>query len=103
MSSPTMTGRNAETATDGSGSPTREWPGNSPSGGGSSLERVTVNLTSKSISALERITAATGETKTDSINKALQVYSFIRQVMQADGRLYVRDSPDGETERLHIF
>jgi hypothetical protein len=101
MSTPTMTGTSAE----GSDSPTHERrPGGpSPSGGGSALERVTVNLSGRSVAALDALVQLTGDTKTDSINKALQVYSYVRQLMHDGGRLYARETPQGEAERLHIF
>lgn len=41
------------------------------------LERVTVNLTSRSARALELVTGLTGDSKTDAINRAIQVLSLI--------------------------
>lgn len=72
-------------------------------GGGSTLERVTVNLSPRSVRAMEQLVASTGDTKTDVINKALQVYSFIQEVMDEGGRLYTREAGSDELERLRFM
>ncbi|WP_253669635.1 hypothetical protein [Streptoalloteichus tenebrarius] len=71
--------------------------------GHGSLERVTVNLTPRSSKALEQTVDLTGDSKTDTINRALQVYAFLEEIMQAGGSIYVRQSADSELERLRIF
>jgi hypothetical protein len=71
--------------------------------GGSNLERVTVNLTPRSVAALDSLVQLTGDTKTDAINKALQVYSYLQNVLQNGGALYVRESDSTELERLRFF
>lgn len=72
-------------------------------GGGSPLEKVTVNLTKRSVEALDKLVESTGETKTDAINKALQVYAFIQEQFDSGGTLYVKDAGSDEAERLRIF
>jgi hypothetical protein len=67
------------------------------------LERVTVNLTPRASQALELAVQITGDTKTDTINRALQLYAYLEGIMQTDGSVYVRSSPDAEPERLRIF
>jgi hypothetical protein len=73
--------------------------------GGSGLERVTVNLTTRSVEALESLVHLTGDTKTDVINKALQVYSYLQNLMNTGGALYVREGEGegAELERLRFF
>jgi len=71
--------------------------------GGSGLERVTVNLTVRSVEALEGLVHLTGDTKTDAINKALQVYSYLQNLMNTGGALYVREADGAELERLRFF
>ena len=71
--------------------------------GGSPLERVTVNLTARSVSSLDRLVELTGDTKTDSINKSLQFYSYIQQLLGNGGALYVREANSEEMERLRIL
>ena len=72
-------------------------------GGGPSLERVTVNLSPRSVAALDSLVELTQETKTDSINKALQVYAYIQKLFHDGGALYVRSQVSSEPERLHIL
>jgi hypothetical protein len=71
--------------------------------GGSSLERVTVNLSQRTSEALEQLARMTGESKTDSINKALLVFAYLQQVQLNGGAIYVREPDSKEVERLKIF
>jgi len=72
-------------------------------GSGGPLERVTVNLTSRSSRALDEAVQLTGDSKTDSINRAIQIYAYIQQVLQSGGSIHVRETSDSEPERLKIF
>jgi hypothetical protein len=71
--------------------------------GGSSLDRVTVNLTRRASDALEQLDRLTGESKTDSINKALQLFAYLQQVQQDNGAIYVREAGSRELEKLKLF
>ena len=66
-------------------------------------ERVTVNLTPRSVRALHNIVGWTGHNKTDAINRALQVYEFVQQVMENGGSVHVRQDQAAELERLTFF
>lgn len=55
------------------------------------LTKITVNLSDKTYSALDRGTIQAGGTKTDFINKSIQLYEFILQQEAADRTLWVRD------------
>jgi hypothetical protein len=66
-------------------------------------ERVTVNLTPRSVRALHNIVAWTGHNKTDAINRSLQVYEFVQQVMENGGSVHVRQGQGAELERLTFF
>jgi hypothetical protein len=72
-------------------------------GGGPPLERVTVNLSPRSVAALDSLVELTQETKTDSINRALQVYAYLQQLFHDGGALYVRSPVNSELERLRIL
>src|SRR6266550_1358877 len=72
-------------------------------GRGSALEKVTVNLTSRSAEALEKTVAGTGDSKTDVINKAVQLYAFVQDHIDAGGLFYIRDPDSTEVERLRIL
>jgi hypothetical protein len=45
----------------------------------------------------------TGDTKTDSINRALTVYAYIAQVLEQGGSITVQDTPDATPQKLVIF
>lgn len=74
-----------------------------PDGGDSGLTRVTVNLTPRSITALERTSRATGDTKTDTINRALQVYALVQELADRGGGSIKVVHEDGAVERIHLL
>jgi hypothetical protein len=64
---------------------------------------VSVRLIPKSMRALEALAVRNGLTKTDVINRALQVYDYI-DAEQAEGRqILSRDGEKGETHVLRWF
>jgi hypothetical protein len=67
------------------------------------LERVTVNLTPRSVRALNNLVGWTDYSKTDTINRALQIYAFIQEILEKGGSLHVRQTEDAELERLKFF
>jgi hypothetical protein len=93
-----MAARTAEPATNRDEQRTAE-----RGGGGSGLERVTVNLSPRASRALEIATGLTGESKTDAINRALQIYAFVEQITDHGGAIYAREATDAELERLKLF
>ena len=74
-----------------------------PGHGRGPLERVTVNLTPRSSRALDNAVSITGDTKTDAINRAVQLYELLEEITAAGGALYLRPAADAELERLRIF
>jgi uncharacterized protein YciI len=71
--------------------------------GGSPLERVTVNLILRASRALQRVSELTGDSKTDSINRAIQVYGYLTEIDYNGGAIYVRESKDSEPQLLKMF
>jgi hypothetical protein len=67
------------------------------------LERVTVNLTPRSVKALEQVVAITQDTKTDVINRSLQVYAYLEKILQNGGAVYLREAESTDLERLKFF
>lgn len=67
-----------------------------------SLQRVTVNLTPRSWQALEMAVKRTEDSQTDTINRAIQIYSYLAEITETGGTLYVRDAGSDELERLRI-
>lgn len=76
---------------------------NDPSqrGGGGGLERVTVNLIPRASRALEQAGQLTGDSKTDTINRALQVYAYLEEVWSKGGSIHVEI--DGKRTELKFF
>jgi hypothetical protein len=72
-------------------------------GGNGPLERITVNLIARASRALQKVAELTGDTKTDSINRAIQIYAYLEEVSSRGGAIYVKESADSELERLKMF
>lgn len=70
--------------------------------GGHGLERITVNLTARSSSALDLAVELTGDTKTDTINRAIQIYAYLEKVIRNGGSVHVREEEGADLERLKI-
>ncbi|MEO6088814.1 MAG: hypothetical protein ABIQ18_37455 [Umezawaea sp.] len=68
-----------------------------------SLERVTVNLTPRAARALTEVVTLTGDSKTDSINRAVQIYAFLEATWTNGGSVLVRSHPEAEPELLRAF
>jgi hypothetical protein len=66
------------------------------------VHRLTVNLTDKSMAALNDIMSVDGLSKTDAINRALQVYGFLGSELISGKQLLLRDA-DGSVEGLRII
>jgi hypothetical protein len=62
--------------------------------GGGGLERVTVNLIPRASKALEQTSRRTGDTKTDTINRALQVYAYLEEVWANGGKILAKEGED---------
>jgi len=72
-------------------------------GGGGGLVRVTVNLTPRSYSNLQKISESTKLGKTDVINRALQVYGLVENLLdEGNGSLTIKNAK-GEHERIYIL
>lgn len=73
-------------------------------GGSGPLERVTVNLIARASRALQRVSDLTGDSKTDSINRAIQVYAYLEEVGSRGGTIYIRESEGSEhLQMLKMF
>jgi hypothetical protein len=66
------------------------------------IRRLTVNLIPRAERALELASERRGDSKTDTINRALQMYAFIEEVTTTGGRIYVRRSGESEFEEMRI-
>jgi hypothetical protein len=73
------------------------------SGSNGPLERITVNLTGRASRALDLATELTGDTKTDTVNRALQVYAYMEQITARGGSVYTREAAVAALELLKVF
>ncbi|KUN75103.1 hypothetical protein AQJ66_36460 [Streptomyces bungoensis] len=64
-------------------------------------ERFTVTLIATAAQAVGTLMRITGLSKTDVINRAVQVYAFLAQQM-ADGKEILLRDEEGNLERVHI-
>ncbi|MFI9569512.1 hypothetical protein [Streptomyces rishiriensis] len=64
-------------------------------------ERFTVTLIATAAQAVATLMRLTGLSKTDVINRAVQIYAFLAQQMAEGKEIFLRDE-EGNTERVHI-
>ncbi len=64
--------------------------------------RISINLNMHAVAALEALTKSQGFNKTDTINRALQVYAFIQEELDA-GNDIATVGPDGEIMKVCIL
>jgi hypothetical protein len=64
---------------------------------------VTVNLVARASRALQRVVDITGDSKTDALNRAIQVYAYLEEIESNGGDIYVRTSRDGELQLVKMF
>jgi hypothetical protein len=62
---------------------------------------MTVNLVRRAVRALDIATDTTGENRTDTVNRALQVYAYVAQAEMSGKAIYI-EAPDGTRERLLV-
>jgi hypothetical protein len=83
-------------------------------GGGNQLTRVTVNLTPRAVAALERMaggsegragrsTSPSGMTKTELINRGIQVLEVIERMLERDKGALTFKHQDGSEETVYIL
>ena len=67
------------------------------------LTRVTVNLIPQSVEALKQATEIEENNRTDTINRALQLYAFLVQKTLIDGWTMLLCNQDGDVEEVKII
>lgn len=78
-------------------------PGEHGHSGGGPLERVTVNLVVRASRALQKVIEITGDSKTDAINRAIQVYALFEEIEANGGDIYFRESKDSDLQLLKML
>lgn len=69
----------------------------------SELERITVNLIPRASAALALAAELSGDTRTDTINRALQVYAYLLHVKQEGGGVYTREQADANLHQIEFL
>jgi hypothetical protein len=77
-------------------------PGNSCMTTPRTYERVTVNLTERAVRALELAVSITPDSKTDTVNRALQAYAYLLRAMDQGSEILIRQ-PDGEIAKIEFL
>jgi len=54
--------------------------------------KLTVTLIPKAVTALEEAARITGDTQTDTINRAIQFYAFVNTELAKGKRLFLQDA-----------
>ncbi|MBD3004531.1 hypothetical protein [Streptomyces sp. 5-10] len=65
--------------------------------------RQAISFTRKGFASLERLTTETGESKSDMVNRALEVYDFLEKEKAAGGELMIRHPGDELPQRVHLI
>lgn len=84
----------------GTGEVERQRPGqrtNAP------LARVSANLTARSARALDRVLELTGDSQTDTINRSLQVYAYLEEILAEGGEILVHRPGQDQPTNLRFF
>ncbi len=67
------------------------------------LTRVTANFTPRAVVALNDASTITGDNKTDTLNKSVQIYAFLMKVT-GEGKDVIIEDPKARTrERLQFL
>jgi hypothetical protein len=62
--------------------------------------RLTVNLSKKTVEALETTSTLTDDTKTAVINKAVQLYREVQEAQQHGGGIWIQSDPNSDPVRV---
>lgn len=67
------------------------------------MVKVSANFTPRGFAALNQACALTGDTRTDALNRAVQVYAYLTNAAE-DGKLVFVENPvTGARERVVFF
>jgi hypothetical protein len=66
-------------------------------------ERITIGMIPRVTGELEQLRAISGMSKTDLVNRAISLYSFITKQLQAGRQIVIRDPQTGEHELVHLI
>jgi hypothetical protein len=67
------------------------------------LTRLSVNLTARSDRALQLAVDLGGDSKTDTVNRALQFYAYFLSIKDKGGTVYTREGPEAELYAIELL
>jgi Ribbon-helix-helix domain len=74
-----------------------------PSGQRQLLDRMSVSLIPRTVEELEQLHEKTGMSKTDIVNRAISLYSFVTEQLDSGQDLLVRDRHTGELQLIQLL
>jgi hypothetical protein len=74
-----------------------------PSARQQELTKVSANLVSRSIAALEVASKITGDNQTDVVNRSVQLYAYIVKLLEEGKLIFIEDPATGSKERLVLL
>lgn len=69
----------------------------------SPLTRLTVNLVPRADKAMRLAAELTGDSRTDTVNRALQVYAYLEFITSQGGSIYVREEAGADLARILLL
>jgi hypothetical protein len=66
------------------------------------LVRLTINLVPRAYAAMLLASEITGDSRTDTVNRAVQLYAYVEHVIKEGGDILIRDK-NGETSRIKML
>jgi hypothetical protein len=69
----------------------------------SPLTRLTVNLIPRAEKAMLLAAELSGLSKTDTVNRALQIYAYLEYVTSKRGSVYIRESEDADLMQILLL
>jgi hypothetical protein len=67
-----------------------------------SLTKLTVNLIPQAVTALELAAQVTEDSRTDVVNRAIQVYDYLANRVADGAEIFIK-SPDGSIEKINFL
>jgi hypothetical protein len=64
------------------------------------FEKITVNLVERASRSLELAVSFTGYSKTDTVNRALQLYAYLEFERSIGNQILIRDAESGKLSRF---
>jgi len=64
--------------------------------------KLTVNLIPKAVTAMEEAATLRSDSKTDTVNRALQAYAFFVRALADGNEIYLKD-PDGNLHQVRLL